>query len=261
MQVQLPKFKIFTASTLLMKQAYLIAVTAILFTSCAERYYSGGGNHIPALAKAKQVNFGGGFHLTNKASGMQVQSAIAASNRLAFMVNGHANTVNSRHTVNNIASTDKSDAYYVEGATGFFIPTSKNIFETYGGYGYGSIRNSFEDNFAAIRYNRIFLQPSISILSPGGSSVFSFSLRLSHVNVQIANASSGNSNNVNDYYNLDLVRKKPNLFFLEPSFQYRFGKKHQGMVQLTMVRPVSAVGYRYDGFNIGVGYYTSLNLK
>lgn len=242
-----------------MKHAYLVAVTAIFFTSCAERYYSGGGNHIPAFTKAKQVNVGGGFHLTDKATGFQIQSALAATNRLAFMANAHTNTVSYTHSSNNVESIDKSTAFYGEGATGFFIPSEnqKHVFETYAGYGFGSIRNSYEENFALINYNRIFLQPSFSFFSADGFSAFSFAMRFSHVNIRIKD-SSAPAGNVNDYYQLDLVRQNAKNLIVEPTFQYKFGKKHQGTIQLTITRPLKVLPYSYDAFNFGIGYIARL---
>lgn len=241
-----------------MKPGLLLLLALCLLTSCAERYYSAGPGHIPALTKARQANVGAGFHFTEKAVGLQLQSSLAVSNRVGLMLNAHSNSAEVTIESNGVTTSDKSNATYAEAGIGLFFPVHTDItFETYVGYGTGGIRNRNVESENRVGTHRIFLQPAFSAFNKNHTVSFSFATRFSFVNTRIKSLYEAPNGPI--FSDVKAVNVQPNSLFFEPSIQLRAGKINQFSLQLSSIRSFSAIDYTIDRWNMSFGYNLRLN--
>ena len=241
---------LYSLTTAMKLLSYLLLCLSL--SSCANRFYSAGPIHIPAMKNAGDVNAGAGFHFTNSGSGLQFQTSVAASPYLGFMVNGHYNSVTVNWNSDGIDEKDQSRALYAEGAVGFMLPSSQNSFEVYAGVGTGTVKNRFAASLSDIGLMRYFIQPSFSMMNSSQTSAISVAVRFSYLTTSIRDTLFNSSN----YYQEEMMdlNSARNAFFFEPAFQWKMGNKHQYKLNFSVSAPLTSIAWRYDRLNLGFGY-------
>ena len=209
--------------------AFLLLVS---LQSCVHYYYGPNSNNIPLLKKSGDMNISAGITEASESSGFEMQSAIAAGKHVGIMVNyysakGKDNSstqIWDGFTYTQTTYNESGSGQYLEGAMGYFTRINETaIFEVYGGYGTGSITNTYSQfGSTKVSASKLFLQPSFGYSSEKGALEFAISSRFASVSLR-----PEEQRVVVDGHPaqeaLSELRKKTSHFFWEPGFMVRGG--------------------------------------
>jgi hypothetical protein len=198
----------------------LLLLSCLFLLSCTPVFYSTVGQNVPLFGKKEEAYLTGGIGVSfNKdelsdVDGANFMGALAIDSSLAIM--SSFNSFNESY-----ADTDGDligKGTYFELGIGKFNhgKKSKLAGEIFLGLGYGSIRNTYQDQDANLKFIKPFIQPS------GGfsSAMLDIALtpRISWVNYI---SKSGNSSIADDFYS-----KKKSTITFEPGVTIRLGYKN-----------------------------------
>jgi hypothetical protein len=109
----------------------------------------------------------------------------------------------------------------IEVGAGYYLPfQGKFVFETYGGVGWGGVKNEYESNLESkLNYNRYFIQPSCGYYNKHINLIFS--LRFSGIDYNRIKYDPGID--VSDSYDLEYIIDYPFALYIEPAFTFRAG--------------------------------------
>lgn len=224
----------------------LIAIVALMATSCAPTYVSNSRN-VPMFAEAGE--FAGSVALS---SGVDLQTAYSLSDHLALMAN--ANILRQGGSTDDGESFTRANTFF-EGGVGYFSRTKTSRFELFAGYGAGT-RTSYEsfyffqNNLPLIadgKYSRIFIQPSYGTNKKKFN--IAFTARVSIVNFTEFKTEDPTA---------AVPMYKPTegyQIFLEPSLTTRFhlAGNLRGFFQLSLNAPVSDIYYTHVPLQAALG--------
>jgi hypothetical protein len=236
-----------------------LVISWLSFTSCSHYYYAPNTTNIPLLEeKEAKVNFQ--YASGSISNGFELQSAFAISSNFGGMVN----TMFTGSKDDYSTYSNKTNSSYIEFAGGYFTPVNNTalIFETYGGIGFGGVRNDYETGRSKVGFTKFFLQPNIGVKVK--SFEFAISTRFNYLFQSVRNNSLPTSEY--EYQELAYLEGNPNSFLLEPGAVLRFGGK-KFMIQLQYTSSINLshpehflsqeVGYFGIGGSIPITYKTT----
>ena len=205
--------------------ACFLAIMAITLSSCAHYYYAPNSTNIPLL-KEKEAKLNFQYAGGTISEGFEMQSAFAVSKNFA----GMANLMFTGSRIDDyIEEEEKTNTSYLELGGGYFTPVKNTVlvFETYGGIGFGGVKNEYSPWRSKVGFTKLFLQPNIGIKVKGFE--FGISTRLSYLNQNVRLNTLPFTDN--DFAEIEFIEANPTSVLLEPGAVLRFGGK-KFMVQL-----------------------------
>lgn len=194
-----------------MKKLFIIAIKAVLFSSCATVYIPNSVN-APLFKKERQTSISGNYGY----SGAGIQGAHSVTSNLFFLANGNYHGL----------LDSQSIVYFGEIGTGYFYNFKDNrVFEISAGGGMGSVNSSSSSDITNFciwgcppeskysgNYYRAFIQPSVGI--SGENAEVGLSLRNSYVIFPKFIEKVGIYENEKAYFNQENYFFEPVFFFL-----------------------------------------------
>jgi hypothetical protein len=212
----------------------LAFVLAISNSSCVHYYYAPNTNNVPLFKEKNEGRIQASFASTatqndiEDANGFELQSAYAIGNHTALQFN----LFNASET----EDEGSGSGTYVEAACGYFKPLGVHhhwVFETYGGFGYGGVKNEFGGGvIAKTSILKFFAQPSFGFTSKYFDMAFSSKLSLASLGYISSDISK--DTNPLDYDYVESLRRGKSYFLWEPGLMLRGGFKNVKLsLQLT----------------------------
>ncbi len=213
-----------------------LVFSVILIPGCAPMY-------VPNVVNTPMLSNKGEFHanVNTGTSGFDPQLSYAITDNIGVMLNA---SIENR----NRDSTDSHHRHkFIEFAAGYYTKFAElGRFETYVGYGRGSINAHYDfvlwESFSDVKYNRIFVQPAIGISTKWFDG--SFAMRIAYVDI----FQSG--------YRKDGI-------FMEPIVTVKFGYDYFKIVsQMGYSLPAdNYVSFDYEPFMFSVGIQVTLGRR
>jgi len=204
----------------------LASVLAMLNSSCVHYYYAPNSNNVPLFKEKNEGRIQASYASTatggntKDANGFELQSAYAVGNHTALQFN--------LFSASESEDDGSGSGTYVEAACGYFKPVDARrhwIFETYGGLGYGGVKNEFGGGvIAKTSILKLFAQPSFGFTSKYFE--MAFSSKLSLVNLGYISSNISKDNNPLDYDYVESLRGGKSYFLWEPGLMLRGGFKN-----------------------------------
>jgi hypothetical protein len=207
-------------------------------------YYAPNTANAPLLSEKTEtrLNFLFAYGGLSEYGGGEIQFAHAVSRNFGLMFNAFSVGRSEKvfNYTNNISQTEKGNGSYAEIAGGYFkalTPGSRWIFEAYGGYGGGGVKNEYGySDHSKISIGKFFVQPSLGYKSKHFE--IAFVPRLSLVNWKVKNEQVHSQENIDAHNDLLLVRADPSFFSFEPAIILRAGaESFKVMAGLTISNP------------------------
>ena len=198
---------------------FIFTLSTILFTmvGCSQYYYAPNSHNVPLFKRNGEARFEATAVSGPPLGGAEFKGAVAVSNHVGVMANAFFNSANGLEG-NVIAKGN-----FFEMGAGYFnlLKDSKSIFETYGGFGVGKIRNEdiagSSGEGSEVKFSRFFVQPSI------GFQKRPFEVALSMRLVGLNYGKITNTNSVINDPDFSLLEQTSIYFFIEPGFTIRLG--------------------------------------
>ena len=201
--------------------------------SCVHYYYGPNSNNIPLLKKSGDINISAGISKAPGTSGFELQTAVAAGKHIGIMANYYSSKGEDNSTLRWEGFTNPQTPYnesgsgqYLEGAIGYFTRINDiAIFEVYGGYGTGSINNSYSQyGSTKLSASKLFLQPSLGFSLENGELEGAVSSRFARVSLTPQGPDVIDSHPAQQAQ--AELRKMGSHFFWEPGLMLRGGFKN-----------------------------------
>jgi hypothetical protein len=219
--------------------------------------------NVPLFNSRNQAHLMAGYRFGLYSRGWDIQTAYSITDHLGIAANyNHFGAQYKDWEIN----TDIDDGHFrgdlFEFGLGYFIPiTDKFIFETYGGMGWGGVRNEFSnylsDLESKVNYNRYFVQPAIGWRHPKVSLALSTRLGMVHYTGYTQN----DPNNQYGMYDLMGLEHNP-CWLLEPAFTFRGGGKVvKFQAQVCLSFDLNNEEFNYDPFSFSFGVVATLGGK
>jgi hypothetical protein len=177
-------------------------------------YYVPSAHHAPLLQE--KDNFQGSVmtSLAGKQFILEFQGAYLASKHLGFTLN-----------YSGLAEGDKLVKFNrLELGTGYVLPLSdKWLFETYGGWGTGKIKNEHQTGSSFIKSNHLFLQPAIAVNNKKRTTQFAFVSKFTRTNFAHVDTSFDSAREPFSLSQVNRLQHDPIRVFWEPGLIFRFG--------------------------------------
>ncbi len=229
------------------------------FTSCVHYYYAPSSNNVPLFKEKKEGRMQAQFSSGNAYSGFEIQSAYAVAKHAAVQLN--------------IFSAGKDDGEYGSGhgtyaevAGGYFKPFYKKrfVFETYAGFGSGSVKNIFKNTFdytsaeAKTSVKKFFIQPSVGF----ASTYFDIALssKFSGVATGVKYSTLTKENFDFDYEQVSSLKGK-SYFYWEPGIMIRGGFKQIKFSAQVTYSAGNKTQFPVDDTNISLGIMVPFIIK
>jgi hypothetical protein len=108
--------------------------------------------------------------------------------------------------------------------TGYVLPFSEKwLFETYGGWGTGKIKNLHETGLSFVRSNHLFLQPAIAVSNKKKTTQFAFVSKFTRMNFVNIDTSFDTAREAFSISQFNTLHQHPVQVFWEPGIILRFG--------------------------------------
>ena len=208
----------------------LLIALIISLTSCVHYYYAPNAHNVPLFKEKGETNIIAAISGGEEFSGIEVQFASAVTENIGVMANF-------------ITASGGDDEYgsgkgfLFELGAGYYKPLGqKFVFETYGGAGFGSVKNEYSSGDSKAKFTRLFIQPNIGFKTRGFE--VAFSTRFAGLNYHSVNYSR-----LEESYDLDdleFIKNNKFSFLFEPSLTIRGG---------------------WEGFKVQLQYVLSENLN
>lgn len=253
---------------LLFKPISILLVFIVLFicscTAPMEMLYIPNSNNVPLLKEKDE--FKGTIMPAN------FQTAFSFTNHIGFMVNGEDNNwlsaLEQDHST--ITSDHRYDEHWrcklIEAGAGYFTSQNQNeVYEIYGGTGYGEMTttgNLYLNADVKMNYYKTFIQPAIGFSNDYLD--FAFSLRTSYVYFfNYTHTGLTSSNSILDTSISSFQPHQYNSYLFEPAFTLKVGHKYVKFhTQLGLSIPTTRISdnqrsehltVNYWGFNANLG--------
>ena len=218
-----------------MKKFFLLLLTASSLMSCYHVYYAPNTPTAPLFSEKDEMRVNALYATGNESeyNGGELQVAYAVTGNWGVLFNGFA--VGRSELVDGV-NTQSGKGTYAEFGAGYFIQMDQKgqwIFETYGGFGGGNVKNEYSyGDRSRVGITKFYLQPAIGYKSKHFE--FAFITRVAYVNWKVKQQMVGS--NVENQWVLDdmvRIRSKPGNFSFEPALILRAGgksvKAHAGL--------------------------------
>jgi hypothetical protein len=231
----------------------------IFCTSCLHHYYAPNSNNVPLFKEKNegriQLQYSGG----NEYSGFEFQSAYAVGRHVGLQLNFFTASGNDEEAGVKYGS---GNGTYIEGAAGYFAPSSNNlwVFETYAGIGTGTVTNKYlSSESSKVGVTKFFLQPSYGFSTKNFE--IAVSSKFSLANLKVKNSTVTENNNPSDFPDIEFLQNNKSFFFWEPGIMMRGGFKYfKLMAQFTYSAP-NDQKLNIDNANLSVGVVVPFKIK
>jgi hypothetical protein len=247
----------------LLKFFYLAPVIVIL-TNCMPCYYAPNAQNVPLFTERNQANASLGYRIGGYSRGWDIQSAYSVTDHVGMMVN--YSHFSARYDEDEDAFLITNDGHFrgdiVEFGFGYFRPFAEElVFETYGGVGWGAVKNEFSDYIShlesEIYFNRYYIQPAIGWVHKNINIAFSTRVCLLNYTKFLL------ENNQNQYTMFDLVgtNRNPSWLF-EPAFTFRAGGNiAKFQIQTCVSFPLDNPDANFDKLSFSLGVVFTIRGK
>ena len=194
-------------------------------------YYTPITQNVSLFKKKFEFNLSGGMKLGQYTVGFYLQSAMAITSHASIMFNYAYICAPTPLYGNDDKDPPNFEENMYDVGLGYFLPITKRlVFESYAGYGSGTIRNNaswfisyqspptFINYKSRIRYSSFFLQPAAGLRTKYVELALSARFRL--VNYTSIECIDG-TGNTGDFF--EDLHSAPIKYFLEPALTARFG--------------------------------------
>jgi len=224
-----------------------VVVSLLLFwllASCTHYYYTPNSQNVPLLQEKGESRISASYYGSEESTGFVLNSALSITDNIGLIGNfikGGAEE-----------STHWGRGNFSELGIGYFIPTGNNIiFECYGGFGLGNVKNHYSNDFESkMNFSRYYIQPSLGYTS----NVFEFAMSnrfclLNYYNIQY-------DSELKEFHQITDIRyisNHENFILIEPAFTLRVGSE-KFKIQAQLVRSIpykNQLKMEEVNFNIG----------
>ena len=219
-------------------------------SSCSHYYYAPNSHNVPLFQEKKEARISVAASGGDEFEGIEVQSAYSITNNVGVMVNGFV--------VQPQEGSEWGKGNLIEAGIGFFKPLGKNfVFETYGGFGQGSVTNKYRIGESTFKFSRYFVQPSIGFTTPWFD--IAASVRICELSyLQLDN----NNTNSLDKAELDYIKDNKTSLLFEPALTIRGGWKYiKGQMQVGLSQNLTNPDFQQEEFNVNIGVYFTIASK
>jgi hypothetical protein len=224
--------------------------------SCVHYYYAPSSNNVPLFKEKNEVRIQAQYSSDVSEGGLrgfEVQTAYAVSNHAAVQLNVYS-------------AKQKDDGYgsgngtYVEAAGGYYKPLFNNhcVFETYSGFGLGSVNNIYRVNSyrglneeAKTSVFKFFIQPSFGYSNHYFAAALSSKFSLVNFNVKSSTVSK--ENHGSDYNEIEFIRNGKSYVYWEPGVMIRAGCKNFQIISQATVTFGNEDKISTDRSNFAIG--------
>jgi hypothetical protein len=245
-------------------QFIYLLITIALLNNCMPCYYTPNAHNVPLFTDKNQANASLGYRIGNYTRGWDIQAAYSITNNVGMTVN--YNHFSARYDEDENAFLTTNDGHFrgdlFEFGFGYFRPfADKFVFESYGGVGWGGVKNDFSDYFShlesEIHYNRYYLQPAVGLVHKTVN--LALSTRICILNYTRFTI----ENNQNQYTMSDLVGLDRNpSWLIEPAFTFRAGGRvAKFQTQVCLSFPVNNYNANFDPFSFSFGVVFTIRGK
>ena len=214
-----------------MRNLLLFCLIPVLFSSCfpvqpapylipesrqkENRYYLPANAQTPMLSKVNDMSFNVNHTLSGDYRSVDFQAAYVVANHVGV------SAVFSTKTQSNEVVLPR-----MEFGAGYILPINKNwLFETYGGAGFGNVKNVHATGSSNFKYSNLFIQPAIAIFNDNKTIGFGLISRLTQANFKFQDTTfSGNRESYSASQIKSLIAQPRHLFW-EPGLTLRVGGK------------------------------------
>ena len=146
----------------------------------------------------------------------------------------------------------------IEAGVGFFKPIGKHfVFETYGGFGQGSVTNNSRIGRSTFKLSRYFIQPSIGFTTPW----FDIAASARFCELSYNQLDSGKTIST-DKTELDYITDNKTSLLFEPALTIRGGWKYiKCQMQLGLSQNLTNPDFQQEVFNFNLGVYVAISDK
>lgn len=226
-------------------QLFVTGLILYIHLACTHIYYHPNMQNVPMLREKGDIRANAALSQGNEVVAVELQGAYAVKEHTGLMLNYIAAQAS--------GGASNGRGAYLEGGAGYFNALGKHgVFETYGGFGAGSIANfrAYSDKkpFYPIYFTKAFVQPSIGFHSHVVDAAFSCRMGA----VYYAPYTAPDSSHLYSLEGAYLIQNKA-FTYIEPAITLRGGWKYiklqaqLGVNYMDMPASRSAVN-----FNIGL---------
>jgi len=212
---------------------FWLPILILFCTGCISLYYAPNSQNVPMFKEKNETEASLAFQIGTLTVGCDVDMAYSFTNHFGMIVNYNHWGAKKRSLLPNsdieYEISGKNDL--IEVGAGFYLPfQGKFVFETYGGVGWGGVKNEYESNLESkLNYNRYFIQPSCGYYNKKVNLIFS--LRFSGIDYNRIKYDPGIDES--DKYDLEYIIDYPLSFYIEPAITFRVGsEKFKWQVQI-----------------------------
>ena len=205
--------------------ARILGGLALLYVlqGCMPCYYAPSSQNVPLFTEKNEFNGSAGLKLGAYSQGFDMQLAYAPTDHLGLTAgySGFRAKQSAFALDEDYSDRFRSNAFDL--GMGYYTKFSKyGVFETYAGYGTGSLSNDYSGSGSSrLGHSSFFLQPALGLHTKHVQIAFSLRYRL----VNYTKVKVGYSGNEYDTKFLFNLKNDPLVSFLEPAFTGRFGGK------------------------------------
>jgi hypothetical protein len=177
-------------------------------------YYVPSAHHAPLLQEKDDFQSSVMTSLAGKQFLLEFQGAYLASKHVGFCLN-----------YSGLAEGDKLTKFNrLELGTGYVLSLSnKWLFETYGGWGTGKIKNLHETGSSFIKSNHLFLQPAIAVSNKKRTTQLAFVSKFTRMNFAHVDTYFDSAREPFSLSQVNRLQLEPIQIFWEPGLILRFG--------------------------------------
>jgi len=181
-------------------------------------YYAPAAQNAPLLTKKNDLSLALHGSFGDRQKGIDMHAAFNPGKNIGLLAS-YSSSKNDGDANDDIVKTNR-----FEMGAGYFKKLSPGLhFETYGGLGFGKIKNRHYTGLSRLNNNLFFIQPTISLETKNQNVRFAFVSRFSINNFKIQDTSFNNDREPFVTSQMKIIHDQPSHVFWEPGFVLRAG--------------------------------------
>ena len=215
-------------------------------------YHAPATLHAPLISKKNDLTIGVHYAFLTRHRGVDIQTAFSPVNHLGIQASYR------NHGQKGEIEDGKIESY--EFGAGYFKGWDNFVFETYAGFGGGTIQNVHHTGRSEIRYTNYFIQPAIGVQTKDQLTQFALVAKLSPTKFTIRDTSFNGAREPFVVSQFDILSSTPSRLFLEPGFIFRTGWEYvQVQTALSFPSILRGEDFLRDKTNFSIGLVFRLN--
>lgn len=207
----------------------LLLLLSFSLTGCITNYYSTNPQNIPLFKKSNEKYFSGSYHIGTPSQGFNLQAAHSLTNHIGWLINYSYWGAKWKDNEPWYSKGSNNGNTFEFGLGYFLLLNEKTVFETYGGFGFSSVSNTYEnDAKSRASGNIFFIQPAIGFHTK--STTIGGSLRFTGLNYYKFKYKGNNYGAPLETF--EQLRNDPFSAYIEPCFILRTGNSKDIKFQL-----------------------------